>query len=287
MTIPRFSIRDQDSHKGTYGRALIIAGRRGMAGAAILAGRAALRCGAGLVTVATPDNALDTVAAGDPCYTTLPLVTTRSGELSLDSAATIKARTSTFDAIAVGPGMGVSDSTYKFVGMLITRTTLPLVIDADGLSGLGKRSLQLQKRGATTILTPHPGEFTRLTEAETPADEKGRIRVAKAFAEECRCLVVLKGHRTVITDGERVAINETGNPGMATGGSGDVLTGIIVALLVQGFDPFSAVQLGVHVHGLAGDIAATSVGEVALVATDIIAALPAATKAISDARPSS
>ena len=279
--LPQLSQRQADSHKGDFGCVLIIGGSRGMAGAPALTGMAALRSGAGLVTVATPVSVLPTVAAFSPCYMTLPLVEDDYGIADLANIVDLAAARERFDVWAIGPGLGQTEDVAELVAQLYRDVPRPMVVDADGLNALAttsKRNPQLLNNPAgPRILTPHLGEFARLTGVK-PAD--AAIERAEQAAAVCRrdasgkTFIVLKGHETIVCDGTRFAVNRTGNPGMATGGTGDCLTGVIIALLGQQLDAWSAARLGVHVHGLAGDLAAKELGEVSLIASDLLTYLP-------------
>jgi len=274
--LPRLPERLPDSHKGDFGRALLIGGSRGMGGAISLAGKAALRSGAGLVTLAVPQGIQDVVAAFEPSYMTRGL-TDDVGRFTTAAAADVVELAKDATAIAMGPGLGRSGAITHFVNKLHRQISQPMVIDADALFALAEDARAVTTTGGPRVLTPHPGEFARLR-GEAYDDSK-RIEAAAALAardQTNKTIVVLKGHRTVVTDGSQFAINETGNPGMATGGTGDVLTGVITALLCQGLSPFDAARLGVHVHGLAGDLAAEKLGQVSLIASDLIDFLPMA-----------
>jgi len=274
-TIPKLKSRKADAHKGDFGKVCIIAGSVGMSGAAALAGRAALRAGAGLVRVATSQSALPIVASIEPSYTTVALPEDNTGKISSKAVSTILNLTSDNDCFAFGPGVGVSKGLQSVVESLIEQENIPLLIDGDGLNNLSNIKDWPKKAKAKLILTPHPGEMKRLwtglLREKQPAD---RQQQASKLAQHTKSVVVLKGAGTVVTDGGKVYINKTGNPGMATAGSGDVLTGIITALVGQGLDNFDAAVLGVYIHGLAGDIAAEKVGQISLMATDIIESLP-------------
>jgi NAD(P)H-hydrate epimerase len=274
--------RPRDAHKGDFGRALLIGGSRGMAGAVALAGRACLRSGAGLVKLAIPECVLDTVAGFEPAYMTVPLACDAAGRLAVKAVDQLQPMIEMATCIAVGPGLSRSDELTELVRQLYRTAAQPMVIDADGLNALAAADGGLTNAAGPRILTPHPGEFARL--AKTPADQKpsrdAQQAAALRLAIEHQLTIVLKGHRTYITDGTREAFNTTGNPGMATGGTGDVLTGIITALVCQGLSPFDAAVLGAHVHGLAGDLAAATLGEVSLIATDLIQHLPQAFQAL-------
>lgn len=274
LAIPMLPPRSPDGHKGDYGRILIVAGSRGMSGAACLCGLAALRSGAGLVSVASPFGSMETIASYEPCYTTVALPSDDQGRIDSSAVATILAHPC--DAIAIGPGIGRSDGLASLVKRLIVQSPVPLIVDADALNALVGRSDVLRQRRNPTILTPHVGEFSRLINKPTAEIQANRLQLAQQFATSTGTLVVLKGHETIVTDGQNDFVNSTGNPGMATGGSGDVLTGIIAALIGQRLSILDAAKLGVYVHGLAGDLAAASVGQVSLIARDIITALPAA-----------
>ena len=279
--IPRLEPRPVDGHKGTFGKVCIIAGSVGMTGAAALAGRAALRAGAGLVRVATARSILPIVAAMEPCYTTIPLAEDSAGRVSVKAIHTMLDTVKDNDAMAFGPGMGISGGLRQILETLLQQDGLRLVVDGDDLSNLSKLKGWPAKCRAKVILTPHPGEMKRLWSGmfrdPLPPD---RQEQAVRMAQSTQAVVALKGAGTIVTDGQRLYVNTTGNPGMATGGSGDCLTGIITALMGQGLANFEATVLGVYVHGLAGDIAAERLGQVSIIATDIIDALPHAFKKI-------
>jgi ADP-dependent NAD(P)H-hydrate dehydratase len=274
--VPVLPPRPADSNKGNFGRVLVIAGSRGMSGAAILAGSAALRGGAGLVKVAVPHEVLPIVAAANPCYLTALLPQDELGQVAADALPTVLTLASANDVIAIGPGLGRSPAIAELVSSVLARTDRPVVLDADGLNALIGHTDRLTGRTAPLILTPHPGEFARLVGTDIATVQAQRQEWAMRFAGEHGLVLVLKGHGTVVTDGQRIYINSTGNAGMATGGTGDVLTGLIAALLGQKLDPFAAAVLGVHIHGLAGDLARDDVGEASLVASDLLVYLPRA-----------
>lgn len=273
-TPPRLPKRDADSHKGTFGTVLAVAGSRDMAGAAILTAIAALRSGAGLVQVACPLSAQAVIAAGFPCYTTIPLNEDGDGQIDEPVPTRLTERIAKADAVAIGPGLGQGDSLRAFVRKLVEERTKPMVADADGLNAL--IGFEPRRNETPLVLTPHPGEFARLIFSTTDAVQKDREALAKAFAKRFGCILLLKGKGTIITDGLRLSVNPTGNPGMATGGSGDALTGVIAALLGQGMNAYEAARLGAWVHGLAGDDAAKRLGMVSMTAKDIVDSLPAA-----------
>jgi len=276
--------RKPDAHKGTFGHVLIVAGSVGKSGAAILAACGALRAGAGLVTVATPEPALPLVAAGRPELMTEPLPVGGSGGLGPEALARALALAKGKDAVVIGPGLGQEASTRDVVRGFVAACPAPLVIDADGLNALGSSSGTLSKRTAPTVVTPHPGEMARLISADAADVQRRRLEVARDFAAASRSVVVLKGHRTVVAEaGGRAAVNPTGNPGMATGGTGDVLSGVMGALLARGLDPWVAATAAVYVHGLAGDVAAERLGQESLLAGDVIEALPQAIRSLGHA----
>jgi NAD(P)H-hydrate epimerase len=272
--ISKLPPRPRDAHKGDFGKVCIIAGSLGMSGAATLAGRAALRAGAGLVRVATPESILPIVAAIEPSFTTIPLAEDNNGRISAKAIGIILDAAAENDCLAFGPGVGQSNALVSIVETLINQEKLRLVIDADGLNNLSRIKNWPGKLKADLILTPHPGEIKRLWSAlfreKLPAQ---RQQQAAQLAQRTKTIVVLKGAGTVVSDGRKVYINKTGNPGMATAGSGDVLTGVITALIGQGLNNLDASVLGVYIHGLAGDIAAEKTGEISLIATDIVQAL--------------
>jgi NAD(P)H-hydrate epimerase len=262
--------RDDDSHKGTYGRVLVVAGGRGMAGAAALTGLAALRGGAGLVYLAVPASVSSTVSAVEPSYLVQPLPEDAAGMLVADPreeplASLLEGK----DALAVGPGLGQSRGVSKLVAKLYEKFPGPGVFDADALNALAKSPKSLAKPAGPRVLTPHPGEFARLIDSDTAAVQADRENLAAKFAWTHGVVLLLKGHRTIVTDGKRLAVNETGNSGMATGGTGDVLTGLIAALLAQKMAPFEAAQFAAHLHGLAGDLAAQNLSKPGLIASDV------------------
>lgn len=269
---PRLPERASDAHKGDFGFALIVGGSRGMSGAVALAGMAALRGGAGLVRLAVPDRCVETVAAFEPSYMTLPLPADPDGRIAPEAFDRIVEWTDWATVVALGPGLGRSQGLDELVGRLYRELPKPMVVDADALNALATQPEVLVEPGGPRVLTPHPGEFARLIEKRLSGEEAERAAVE--LAASYGVVVVLKGHRTLTTDGKRWAKNTTGNPGMATGGTGDVLTGLITALACQGLEPFEAAQLGVHLHGLSGDCAAAELGEVSLIASDLVEFLP-------------
>jgi NAD(P)H-hydrate epimerase len=276
--------RKPDAHKGTFGHVLVVAGSVGKSGAAILSASGALVAGAGLVTVATPAPALPLVAAGRPEIMTEPLPVGRNEGLDREALARALALAKGKDAVVLGPGLGRDTATRDFVRGFVVKCAAPLVIDADGLNGLAagpsaraSSAGSLSRREAPTVVTPHPGEMARLIGSEAAEVQRRRLSIAREFAAQTRAVVVLKGYRTVVADPEgRAAVNPTGNPGLATGGTGDVLSGILGALLARGSEPWVAASAAVYVHGLAADVAARRIGQESLVAGDVTSALPEA-----------
>ncbi|MHC4638238.1 MAG: NAD(P)H-hydrate dehydratase [Planctomycetota bacterium] len=275
--VPKLSERDFEAHKGDFGKICIIAGSLGMTGAAAIAGLSALRSGAGLVRVATPKSVLPIVAAIEPCFTTIPLPDDSSGRISAKAVKVILEAVAENDVLAFGPGVGLSTGIKAVLATLLEQNGLRLVIDADGLNNLCKINNWYKNNKAELVLTPHPGEMKRLWASvfkeEMPNDRQDQ---AARLAEETGTVVVLKGAGTVVSDGVKIYVNTTGNPGMATAGSGDVLTGVITALMGQRLSNFDSAVSGVYVHALAGDIAAEAKGQISLIATDIVNTLPEA-----------
>ncbi|MEN6560227.1 MAG: NAD(P)H-hydrate dehydratase [Acidobacteriota bacterium] len=279
---PFFARRKKDTHKGTYGHVLIFAGSLGKSGAAALAGRAALRTGAGLVTVATAARALPSLARGMAELMTEPLAETPAGTIDAAALSRALALLGGKSVVLVGPGLSTNPATAEFVLGLLPRIKAPCVIDADGLNIVSKAPEVLDRMRGPVVLTPHPGEFSRLAGRTSEEVQRHRLELAPEFAARHKVTVVLKGYRTLVAapDG-RVFVNPTGNPGMATGGSGDVLGGMIAAQIGQKADLPGAAISAVYAHGLAGDIAADRLGERALIAGDIIRYLPPALKALA------
>ncbi len=276
--VPRLPPRAPEGHKGTYGSVLIVAGSVGMSGAAILCGSAALRSGAGLVRLAIPETIQAIVAAANPCYMTIGLAGDKvTGQWPFRWIPELLSWCQQSDAIAVGPGWGTGGNQTAILAELVRQLQPPLVVDADGLNALVELPPDLlQQRKSPTILTPHPGEFARLTARSTQEIQAHRLDYAIAYAAAMNVILVLKGHQTIVTDGRRIYRNTSGNPGMATGGSGDVLTGVVASLLASGMDPFEATILAVYIHGLAGDLGCAEFGETALIASDLLSFLPRA-----------
>lgn len=283
-TIPALPPRKADAHKGNFGRVLIVAGSKGMSGAAVLCGSAALRSGAGLVTVACPPDAQPIVAAGNPCYMTAAIPQTSAGQFNLHSADAILELADDADVVAIGPGLGNRPDVAELVKALLTALPgIPLILDADALNVLNPD--WLTNHTVPPVLTPHPGEFARLRQRTIAEVQADREKHAVKLAERCRVVLALKGHGTIVTDGERIYVNHTGNPGMATGGSGDVLTGCIAALIAQRMTSYDAAVLGVWAHGRAGDRVAERIGQTGLIASDLVNELPMAFRDIPPPAP--
>lgn len=267
--------RPVTAHKGTFGRIFVIAGSRGMTGAANLAGMSALRSGAGLVTIGVPDAVYLVIAKRDSELMVRPLPSTAKGTLSLKALPEIKKFSQTQNVIAIGPGLSQHLTTQKLIRKVISETDKTLVIDADAINALKGNLKVLKSCRARAILTPHPGEFCRIFGGRLDDTDVLRRKRAGEAAKEHGVVIVLKGHRTVIADPDgEIFMNKTGNPGMATAGSGDVLTGAVAALLGQGLSSFDAACFGVYLHGLAGDLAAKKIGQLSMTATDILRFLP-------------
>lgn len=274
---PLLAPRARNAHKGDLGHLLIVAGSPGKSGAAVLSSRAAVRTGAGLVTAAVPDSILGALASGSIESMAVGVACSDRGAISLEAQEALEREQEGKQALAVGPGLGSASGTFEMVRRLCLASELPLVLDADGLNAFAGRLAELAKRPAPTVLTPHPGELGRLLGVPTSEVVANRLELARKAARDSGAVVVVKGHLTLIAEaGRGVWVNPTGNPGMATGGTGDVLTGMIGALLAEGMEPLDAARLGVFVHGLAGDEAAASWGERSLAAGDLIESIGAA-----------
>jgi len=276
--------RPSDSNKGTFGTVLAIAGSLGMSGAGLLATTSSLKTGAGLVLLATPKSLLSSLPPGEVIY--IPIDETGDSSIGLKALPAITSKLETCSAVILGPGISMNEETVQFVHKFLQETLAdsgkPCIIDADALNAIAKKPDGFPKdSGDKIVLTPHPKELSRLMEVSVQEIQADRISWALKAAEQFNCTIVLKGSRTVIasTDGE-VFINPTGNPGMATAGAGDVLSGIIGALLAQGLVPIDAATLGVYIHGMAGDVAAGELGETGVVAGDIKDAIPYAIQAL-------
>lgn len=267
--------RAADSHKGTYGHTLVIGGSPGMAGAVMMAALAALRTGAGLVTAAVPESLTTVVDSNLVEVMTAPLAETGHSAIAPEALPAIENLLGTVSVCAIGPGMSRYPEAGAIVRFVLERSGIPLVIDADGLNALDNDITILKDRQVPIILTPHPGEMARLTGKSIEEIQSDRLETAREFAQKWGVTLVLKGNKTVIANPSGEAyINISGNPGMATAGSGDVLCGIISGLIAQGLKPQDAAFIGVYLHGLAGDLAAELRGERGLIAGDLISCLP-------------
>jgi len=260
-TVPKLSARPRDAHKGDFGTVLVVAGSEGMLGAAILCATAALRGGAGLVRVALPAALRPLLPLAQPCATTV-----------LRSAVAVRDAVGGADAVVVGPGLGTGSATRSLVRSVLRDSVVPVVLDADALNVLAPLRGPLVTRGGL-VLTPHPGEAARLLGTTAAAVQADRPEALRELCARSGAVVVLKGASTLVGDGHQCYQNRTGNPGMATGGSGDVLAGLLAALLAQGLPPFAAACLAVHVHGKAGDLVADRLSERGLIASDLPAAI--------------
>lgn len=261
--------RDPYGHKGNFGKILLLCGSRGFTGAAYLAAMGALRTGAGLVFLGVPESiyAIEAVKLNEPVVFPLP---DADGKLCEAAIPEILRRLPNMDAVLIGCGLGQSEGTLAVVKAVLEHAECPVVLDADGINVLSLHKDILRGRRSPTILTPHDGEFARL--GGVIGDD--RMAAARQMAKDLGCIVLLKGHRTCITDGETGYVNHTGNPGMAVGGSGDLLSGIIVSLLGQGIAPLEAAAVGAWLHGAAGDLCAETLGQYAMLPTDMLEALP-------------
>lgn len=261
--------RNPWGHKGNFGKLLLLCGSRGYTGAAFFAAMGALRSGAGLVFLGVPESiyGIEAVKLNEPVIFPLP---DAGGRLSADAVPEILTRLPQMDAVLVGPGLGQSEGTLAVVRAVLEKAECPVVVDADGINVLSAHRDLLRGRKLPTILTPHDGEFARLG----GVIGEDRMAAAAALAEELGCVVLLKGHETCITDGTNGYLNPTGNPGMAVGGSGDVLAGVITALLGAGLPPLEAAACGAWLHGAAGDRCAAELGQYGMLPTDMLSALP-------------
>ncbi len=270
----RLPVRPENSHKGDFGRVLLIGGSAEMPGAIALSGLAAIKSGAGLVTVLTPSDARIIVASYSPCLMT---AATESAQGMFDSAAMdeILERSQWADVVALGPGMGRSVSCQEIASRIYQELEKPVVVDADGINNLVDANIDWSIHAGDRIMTPHPGEFSRMV-GETAHRRSEMELQATEMARRSQVVILLKGHRSHVTNGERSHRNETGNAGMATAGSGDVLTGIIASLIGQKMDVFESAAIASHLHGLAADAYSESQHSASLIATDLIEFLPAA-----------
>ncbi len=282
-SLPKLIPRKKNTHKGNYGRVLVLAGSPGMTGAAYLCCKAALKSGSGLVTLGVPKSLNFVMETKLTCVMTHPLPETKALTLSNKGREEILKLCEKHDVVALGPGLSQQPETKKLILWMIKTINRSIVIDADGINALTGNLHILYKIKKNVVLTPHPGEMSRLINLGSAKDvQKKRIDIATKFVKsihkqlgkERDFILVLKGDKTIVVNYNKVYINHTGNPGMATAGAGDVLTGIIVSLIGQGFNVFDASQLGVYIHGLAGDMASKKKGEVSMIASDILDFLP-------------
>jgi NAD(P)H-hydrate epimerase len=271
---PLLPRRPRDAHKGSFGHVLVVAGSRGKTGAALLAASAAARAGAGLTTLAAAGSLLPVLEGHVREIMTEPLPDGPDGTAALEDGVIIDRLLAGRGAVVCGPGLGLADGTRALVARVVQRARAPLVLDADGLNAVAGTTL-LRERPAATIVTPHPGEMARLLGCSTGDVQADRLQAARRFAAEHGVVTVLKGAHTVIATPDGAgAISPTGNPGMASGGMGDVLSGIVGGLLAQGLDPMAAASLGVYAHGAAADAVVARRGEVGLLAGDLVDELP-------------
>ncbi|HHY91212.1 MAG TPA: NAD(P)H-hydrate dehydratase, partial [Clostridiales bacterium] len=268
-------LREKDTHKGTYGKICMIAGSVGMAGAAILAGKSALVSGAGLLKIAVPKAINDILQQKVPEAITVPLEESEKEFIHSEDAEKLLRVMKNSDVIAIGPGCGQGRQFHEIFHVVLEHAVQPVVMDADALNILSKDVEMLSRLRGPVVMSPHIAEMSRLTGKDIQYIAQNRIEIASAFAQRWNCTVVLKGARTVVADGKgKIFINQTGNPGMATAGSGDVLTGLIAGLVAQGIAPVDAAVAAVYIHGSAGDRAAKRLGEYGLLAGDIASEIP-------------
>jgi NAD(P)H-hydrate epimerase len=275
--IEKIPSRREDSHKGDYGRVLVLAGSKGMTGAAYLSSQGALYSGSGLVTNGIPESLNLVMETKLTEVMTLPLEETDSQSLSPKAKPKILDFAKKCDVVAIGPGLGSDSSTKMLVAELLDEIEQPVVLDADGINALEGDMEALRKRGSRTVITPHPGELARLMGKDVEEIQSNRTDMARSVAEVTGAVVVLKGHKTVVANPEgKIYVNETGNSGMASGGTGDVLTGMIASFIGQGIDDYSSAVCAVYIHGMAGDIAAEEIGQFSMTASDVLDFLPEA-----------
>ena len=282
--LPPLPARGPQHHKGKSGRILVIAGSAGMTGAGGMASITCLRAGGGVVLWAIPRSLNNIGEALYPEVMTLPIPDTPAGAPSMDAREILVEAARETDCVVLGPGLPVAGDTGELMRLLIPEIYPPLVIDGGAFSAIGTDVMIIRKRQSPTIITPHPGEMGRITGKTVPEVQEKRRDFATKYAKLSGAVVALKGHATVVTDAKDVYVNESGNPGMATAGSGDILCGVIAALVGQGLEPFAAAKLGVYLHGLAGDLATCEMGVHGVIASDIINHLPAAFKAYAAMR---
>ena len=264
-------VRARNSHKGDYGRVLLLCGSTGLTGAAVLAANAAVRSGSGVVYLGVPEQVYPICAAQCLGPVVFPLPCDAEGRLSLAAKPVIERRMTNMDAVLMGPGLGRSEEVTALVRWMLDFCHKPLVLDADGINALERHIDILRGTACPVILTPHDGEFLRLGGDPMAED---RVQQAREFADRTGSILLLKGHRTIVSDGHNTYISAVGNPGMATGGSGDVLSGVIVSLLGQGVMPLEAAACAAWLHGSAGDLAAAEIGEYGMTPEDLLTRIP-------------
>ena len=280
--IKKFPKRCADSHKGDFGHVLVIAGSSGYTGAAYLTSQAAVRSGSGLVTLAIAKSLYGILAKKLTEVMVRPFPETKESSLGLKAEKGLLQFAKKCNSFAIGPGLSQNKETGELVRNLVSKIEGPIILDADGINAFRGHASELKRSGASLILTPHPGELAELTGKSVAQIQKNRKDIARKCANEYNIVLVLKGHNTVVaTPDGKVYINDSGNAGMASGGVGDVLTGIIAAFVAQGADNFNASVLGVYFHGLAGDLALKDKGPLGLIATDLLDKLPEALKALA------
>ncbi|MCK5306853.1 MAG: NAD(P)H-hydrate dehydratase [Candidatus Omnitrophica bacterium] len=269
------------THKGDYGHVLVVAGSIGMTGAAYLCSQASLICGCGLVSLAIPASLNLIMEVKLTEVITKPQEETIEGSLSLGAYEPILKLAAGCDVIAIGCGLSTNPQVQELVKKLIASVKIPVVLDADGLNAVAGTPDVLKEIKSKVVITPHPGEMSRLAKIQTDAVQAERLKIAKNFAAEYNVIVTLKGHNTVVAGEDGLSfVNSIGNPGMATAGMGDVLTGMIASFIAQGLEPFDAAKLGVYLHSLSGDIAASKKGQISLIASDILEHIPDAIRKI-------
>lgn len=275
------SKREPETHKGDYGRVLVVAGSLGMTGAAYLSSQAALISGCGLVNLVIPKSLNTIMEVKLTEAITLPQKETEEGTLSIKAYDSIINLSKTCHVAAMGCGLSRHPETEDLIQKLIKSLEIPMVLDADALNAASKDPNILKETKSRIVITPHPGEMARILKTTTQEIQKERFKIALDFACKYGVIVVLKGHKTIVVDehGSNY-INTTGNPGMATGGMGDILTGMIASFIGQGLDPFGASKLGVYIHGLSADIAASKKGQISLIASDVLNYIPEAIKKV-------
>ncbi|MHC1682251.1 MAG: NAD(P)H-hydrate dehydratase [Clostridiaceae bacterium] len=278
---PLIPKRTLNSNKGTYGRALFLTGSLGMTGSGYLCGKAAFRCGVGLVYLAVPNSLLHIYGVNLPESIQIPLASTERGIIKDENSNLILNEIKHKDVLCFGPGLTSDDNIKNLAYNLLPKVEIPMVIDADGLNVIGEDKKFFPSLNSPVVITPHPGEMSRLTGLTIKEIQENRVEVCKRYSVDARVITVLKGNKTVIStpDGE-VFINTTGNTGMATAGTGDVLAGMISSFIAQGASPKDAAIAGVYLHGLSGDIASEFKGEHSLMASDLVEHIPLAFKKI-------